>query len=189
MNRINSTQDFTKAQLRISILSKTFIGIGLKGNECLEDFLKTVCKPHEFIGCYVPIKPEIDSKPIIKILAKENKIICLPHGKKNKAILDFYQMRETFILDDYRVPAPVPSEKIIIPTLCFVPCVGFDKKGNRLGRGAGCYDATLETFRKNNKDFVAIGVAWDEQELAHIPNEPHDQRLDYMITQSRIVKF
>jgi 5-formyltetrahydrofolate cyclo-ligase len=59
--------------------------------------------------------------------------------------------------------------------------LGFDREGNRLGQGQGHYDRTLEALRSKGP-VLAVGVAFAAQEIAHIPFEPHDQRLDWIIT-------
>lgn len=63
--------------------------------------------------------------------------------------------------------------------LVVVPAVAYDRKGNRLGRGKGFYDRLLAETRATK-----IGVAYEFQMLDEIPAEPHDVRMDMVITQS-----
>ncbi len=70
------------------------------------------------------------------------------------------------------------------PELVLVPLLGFDRKGNRLGYGAGYYDAGLRRLRSQGP-VTAIGVAFDEQEFPDIPHGPQDERLDMILTPSR----
>ncbi len=72
------------------------------------------------------------------------------------------------------------------PTLVLVPLVAFDRKGNRVGYGAGYYDACLRDLRARGRA-TAIGVAFDEQEFPDIPREPQDEPLDMILTPSRII--
>ncbi len=65
-----------------------------------------------------------------------------------------------------------------------IPGLAFDKKGNRLGFGAGIYDRLLE-----NTKGLKIGICYDEQIVKHIPNEPHDQIMDVLITPNEIIKI
>lgn len=68
--------------------------------------------------------------------------------------------------------------------LVVVPAVAYDRKGNRLGRGKGFYDRLLAETRASK-----IGVAYEFQMLDEIPAEPHDVRMDMVITQSATFIF
>lgn len=62
--------------------------------------------------------------------------------------------------------------------LIAVPGVAFDHKGNRMGRGRGFYDRML----KSTPNAVKIGLAYDFQILENIPTEPHDVKMDKVIS-------
>ena len=62
-----------------------------------------------------------------------------------------------------------------------VPLVGFTAKGDRLGQGGGHYDRWLE----DREEVTAIGLAWDCQLTENLPVEPHDRRLDAVVTPTR----
>lgn len=64
-----------------------------------------------------------------------------------------------------------------------VPVVGFDKSGNRIGMGGGWYDK----FLAMHPNALKVGLAYDECELQKIEPEPHDVRLDYIITPTRLI--
>ena len=63
--------------------------------------------------------------------------------------------------------------------LIVVPGVAFDTQGNRMGRGRGFYDRLL----KSTPNAVKIGVAYDFQMMDVIPVEPHDVKMDRVITE------
>jgi 5-formyltetrahydrofolate cyclo-ligase len=65
--------------------------------------------------------------------------------------------------------------------------MAFDRKGYRLGYGGGFYDRTLEVLRAK-KSIVAIGIAYAAQEVGHVPRGPHDQPLDYVMTEREVFK-
>lgn len=65
--------------------------------------------------------------------------------------------------------------------LVVVPAVAYDRQGNRLGRGKGFYDRLLATTRATK-----IGVAYEFQIVDEIPCEPHDVKMDMVISQSGI---
>ncbi|MDG2197765.1 MAG: 5-formyltetrahydrofolate cyclo-ligase [SAR324 cluster bacterium] len=66
--------------------------------------------------------------------------------------------------------------------LVLVPGLAFSRKGARLGQGRGYYDRFLNQFNEAK----TLGVGFDWQLLEHIPEEPHDRRLDGVLTESQI---
>jgi 5-formyltetrahydrofolate cyclo-ligase len=65
-----------------------------------------------------------------------------------------------------------------------VPGLVFDLCGNRIGQGGGWYDRVLAGAPSQLK----IGVAFDFQLAKDLPHEPHDQRMDLVVTEKRVVK-
>jgi 5-formyltetrahydrofolate cyclo-ligase len=67
--------------------------------------------------------------------------------------------------------------------LVLVPGIAFDANGNRLGRGRGFYDRIL-----SHASGVKCGVAYDFQLVEKIPVEPHDAKINFIVTPNRCVK-
>lgn len=63
-----------------------------------------------------------------------------------------------------------------------VPGVAFDKKLNRLGRGKGYYDKLLA-----QSSATKIGICYELQLFDEIPAEPHDIKMDFIITENNII--
>lgn len=72
-----------------------------------------------------------------------------------------------------------PPFKKVIPEWLFVPGVGFDLAGARLGRGKGYYDRYLE-----HKKCLKIGLCWSGQMIEQIPVEKHDSHMDFIVTEN-----
>lgn len=68
--------------------------------------------------------------------------------------------------------------------LIVVPGVAFDCEGNRMGRGRGFYDRLL----KLTPWALKVGVAYDFQMLDHIPTEPHDVKMDVVVSEKWTVE-
>lgn len=80
-----------------------------------------------------------------------------------------------------RQPAGTAPE--LVPDVLFMPLVGFTARGERLGQGGGFYDRWLAA----NPATLAIGMAWDVQEVDSLPLEDHDMPLAAIITPTRIL--
>lgn len=72
--------------------------------------------------------------------------------------------------------------------LVFMPLVAFDQHRNRLGMGKGYYDRTFESFKQNSshKPFL-VGLAYHMQEVQQLITEPHDVKLDMIVTEKGII--
>jgi 5-formyltetrahydrofolate cyclo-ligase len=78
---------------------------------------------------------------------------------------------------------PVPFEDIDIVV---TPALGFDRKGNRLGRGGSFYD---RFFSNAELKATRCGFAFAEQLLDSIPVKEHDQPVDSLVTDEGIIYF
>ncbi|MBN2315898.1 MAG: 5-formyltetrahydrofolate cyclo-ligase [Sedimentisphaerales bacterium] len=76
---------------------------------------------------------------------------------------------------------PVPFGEI---DLVVTPGLGFDRRGNRLGRGGSYYDRFF-----TNPDVKAIrcGLGFDEQIVDDVPVVEHDQPVDFLVTDKEVV--
>jgi 5-formyltetrahydrofolate cyclo-ligase len=81
---------------------------------------------------------------------------------------------------------PHAADPEAIPGAVLVPLLAFDAAGNRLGYGAGYYDAALRALRRTAR-VIAIGLGFDEQQLPDIPREPQDETLDMILTPTRVI--
>ncbi|MBD5184182.1 MAG: 5-formyltetrahydrofolate cyclo-ligase [Bacteroidales bacterium] len=68
--------------------------------------------------------------------------------------------------------------------LVIVPAVAYDRAGNRLGRGKGFYDRLL-----SNTAATKVGIGYEFQIVDEIPAEPHDVKMDMVITQKTVLRF
>lgn len=127
-----------------------------------------------------------DELPTIEFLKKwgKNKQFYLPRvNGVNLDILPYDQSR--LELGAFHIEEP-QGDDLVDPDeieLIVVPAVAYDRRGNRLGRGKGFYDRLLASTRATK-----IGVGYDFQLVDLLPTEPHDVPMDFVITQTTIVK-
>ena len=81
---------------------------------------------------------------------------------------------------------PNKKNKKTKPQLILTPLVAFDKNKNRLGYGRGFYDRFLNQVSKQ-KNIISIGIAFSFQEIRKIPSEKHDKKLDYILTEKKLI--
>ena len=143
------------------------------------------------IGSFMSIRSEISTKQLnIKILYMKKKL-AFPSIEKNSETLIFKKTNslKNFKLGKFNIPEPKNDNKEIIPQLFFVPCLGFDLKGYRIGYGGGFYDKTFEKLNKLNLLFYAVGFAYDDQKQNELPIEKFDYKLDFVLTEKQLYTF
>ena len=72
--------------------------------------------------------------------------------------------------------------------IVFLPLVGFDKKGGRLGMGGGFYDRTFEGKNADQAPLL-IGLAHDCQQVKSLPIEGWDVPLEIFITPTQVIQI
>ncbi|MDE2340639.1 MAG: 5-formyltetrahydrofolate cyclo-ligase [Alphaproteobacteria bacterium] len=119
------------------------------------------------------------SEPDVMPLVAKAKSLALPRINADNR-MDFIRWQPDDPLDIWRgIAQPRDGAERVAPDLVLVPLVGFDRRGNRLGQGGGHYDRTLARLPTTRR----IGIGWSIQEIAVLPAEPHDIRLDAILTE------
>jgi 5,10-methenyltetrahydrofolate synthetase len=147
-----------------------------------------VGRPDTVIGAYWPIKGEFDPLPALHRWKEDGELtdqetrrrIGLPVINKLHKTLTFHAWYPGCPMekDAYDIPKPKDTE-VLVPTLLFVPCVGFGPKGNRLGYGGGFYDRTLASLAP--KPFT-VGLGFNFGFVPDLEFEAHDVPLDAILT-------
>ena len=147
-------------------------------------------RPDAVIGAYWPIKGEFDPLPALfrwqeagleedAKSAQSHRRIGLPVVNKVDKTLTFYTWYPGCPMEDaFGIPKPKDTE-VVVPTLIFVPCVGFGPGGYRLGYGGGFYDRTLASLQP--KPFT-VGLGYDFGWLPDLAPESHDVPLDAILS-------
>ena len=147
----------------------------------------------EVIGAYWPIKGEFDPLPALHRWKEDGELLDQPQPRRiGLPVVDKVHKTLTFHAwypgcpmqeDAYGIPKPKDTE-IIVPTLLFVPCVGYGPGGFRLGYGGGFYDRTLAALLP--KPFT-VGLGYTNGWLPDMEPEPHDVPLDALLNDNGVV--
>ncbi len=138
-------------------------------------------KSAQTIAGYWPMAGEVDIRPLLAKLSR----CCLPVVVQKQAPLVFrrWQSGDNLVTGPHQTNHPDEKAEVVVPDLVLVPLLAFDQQGGRLGFGGGYYDRTLSAL-----DAIRLGVGYDEQEVDFVPMEPFDQRMDWIITPSRVIR-
>ncbi len=136
------------------------------------------------VSAFHPIREEPDSLMLLDALANDGFQTALPAVVARGSCLAFRLWRpgDPTALGAMGVPEPLAAAPAVEPDLLFVPLACFDRRGHRIGYGAGYYDRSLARLRAM-KPIHAVGVAYGVCEVAAVPYEAHDQKLDVIVTE------
>ena len=102
--------------------------------------------------------------------------------------INFYKFSTgtKLIKNKYNILEPEVTNEIIFPKLVLVPLLAFNESGFRLGYGGGFYDKYFSS--QEEKDIIKVGLGFSFQKVNEIPIESHDQKLDWILTESYLYK-
>ena len=140
------------------------------------------------VHCYVSAKNnEVDTRRLISDALEEGKRIVVPVTDVRQRRLDHSEIVSLDELEPSVFGLLEPKEAcrrligIVEMDLVIVPGVAFDPRGHRIGFGGGFYDRFLREVRAPK-----IALAYSFQVLEAIEVDPHDVKMDQIVTDERI---
>ena len=135
---------------------------------------------------YASLPAEADTSGMIDRALSDGKRVLVPRADLPGRRLDWFRIRDRakdLEPGTMGIPEPVgalvrrarPGEAECV----LVPGLGFDRRNNRLGRGAGFYDRFLAGL---GPGAMKIGIGFSFQVVDALPVEDHDVRLDAVLT-------
>lgn len=145
------------------------------------------------IFIYVSFRSEVETLPLIHLLLEMGKKVSVPLTRVDQKRLDIVMLEDP---DRDLAPGyctiPEPTEEVAaarsIPVeeldLIILPGSVFDERGGRFGYGGGYYDRLLAQIPSAGR----YGLAYELQMVKKLVLQPHDQILDSIITEQRVIK-
>lgn len=147
------------------------------------------------VAVFVPMKMEVDAGLIERAAREDGKRVVAPRMVPPTPGAPIHEWHlELRVFEDgvdpvesgHMVREPPLEAPLVDPSevdLIVVPGLAFDPRGGRIGYGAGHYDGLLPHIRAGAR----VGVAFDFQLIAEVPEEPSDARVDLVVTDERVV--
>ena len=140
---------------------------------------------------YLSLPHEVDTYEVILSAWQKGKTVAAPKiswQQRHMIPVEISTLETGFSTDvaGLRNPvkgAPVPFEEI---GMVITPGLGFDKNGNRLGRGSSYYD---RFFTNDGLRAIRCGLAFAEQVVDHIATAKHDVPVNMLVTDETVMYF
>ena len=127
---------------------------------------------------------EADTLPVIERLLSGNKQVFLPRVEGKVMVAVPYTPETIFVKSNYGIQEPQGQAHEGVIEVTVLPLLAADKSGNRLGYGGGYYDKFLK-----DRQTLKIGYCYDFQVLDGLYSQPHDIKLDVIVTDKRIIRI
>lgn len=135
------------------------------------------------VSGFWPMGKELDIRPLLGALHEQGHRIVLPETPKRGNPLIFRLWHPGAVMLPERFGTSRPDGEVLAPDFLLVPLLAFDRRGYRVGYGAGYYDRTLAGLPGRFR----LGVAYAAQELDEVPAGPYDERLDAIATERGVI--
>jgi len=137
------------------------------------------------VALYLAADGEISTCALVKLTRGLTKSIFLPRITDNDLGFAPWYKDAALSPNRYNIPEPMKDE-VLCPAsqldIIFLPTVGWDRRGGRLGMGGGFYDRTLTDITGP----LLVGLAYENQRVDDIPIERWDIPLDYVATDTAL---
>ncbi|MEN3811497.1 5-formyltetrahydrofolate cyclo-ligase [Chromobacterium piscinae] len=146
--------------------------------------------PRKRVGSYLAAGSELDLAEVMNAALWRGAVVYLPQIPRRGRRLWFTRLGAAdrwYLHPRYRIleyaGARLRAERLDV---VFVPLLGVDRDGYRMGQGGGFYDSTLAFRRRHalSGKPLLVGVAFDCQLVDAVPREAWDVRLDWLLTES-----
>ena len=142
-------------------------------------------KPDMVVTTYCPMGSEADPSLLAAAAVDAGCRLALPHVVRRSMPMRFLAWDPARALEPgpFGLSQPPADSPELVPDLILTPLVGFDRRLNRLGQGAGYYDRAFARF----DHAMRIGVAWSVQEVPAVPADIWDVPLHLIVTEKEVI--
>jgi 5-formyltetrahydrofolate cyclo-ligase len=140
------------------------------------------------IGLYLANDGELETGPLARLCRETGKTLFLPVISADKRLsFATWTGADPLMPNQYGIGEPAADSPRCAPQeldIIFLPLVGWDRSGGRLGMGGGYYDRTLAGLEQEGCGAgpLLVGLAHALQEVARVPRESWDVAMDFVVT-------
>jgi 5-formyltetrahydrofolate cyclo-ligase len=158
---------------------------GQAANAVRDNFLAAVTlAPGAIIGGYWPTGTELDVRPLLTALHERGHVCALPVAQRRQPLtFHIWRPNDKLVAGVFGILMPDHHTPVVVPDVLLVPLLAFDGNGMRLGYGGGYLDRTIPEIRRR-KPLLTVGIAYAAQQVAKVPTDQFDQRLDWVVTET-----
>ncbi|MBV9567136.1 MAG: 5-formyltetrahydrofolate cyclo-ligase [Hyphomicrobiales bacterium] len=140
------------------------------------------------VSGFWPIRSELDPRWLMRELAAKGARLALPCIEYGRLVFRQFTFGEPLRKVGFGLSQPFAEATLVDPEVMLVPLAAFDRDCGRIGYGKGYYDGAIERLAGKAKPPRTLGLAFACQEVEKVPLEPHDQRLEGVLTERELIR-
>lgn len=139
-------------------------------------------EPDMVVSAYWPIRSEVDPRTIFPLIREKRARIALPRIQGGAMHFHRWEDGDKLEKGDFGLLQPAADAPLLEPDILLTPLSVCDTSGGRIGYGKGYYDRSISRI-ESQKAVTVIGLAFSVQLVDHVPQESHDRKLDFLVTE------
>lgn len=180
-----------KATIRAAALERRDAlseAVRIKGSREAVQHLRPLIRAGEIVSLFWPMRSEIDPCGLIDDVHAAGGRIAMPVIEKKRMFFRLFENEHSLEAGVFGTRHPHAGHAVIDPDLIIAPLAAFDRKGGRIGYGAGYYDNAIADLVARGRLFRLSGIAFACQEAPIVPLEPHDVLLPLIATERELIR-
>jgi 5-formyltetrahydrofolate cyclo-ligase len=149
--------------------------------------LRPLIRAGEAVSLFWPMRDEIDPRGLIGDVLGAGGRVALPVIERRRMFFRRFAGEHCLEAGVFGTRHPNAAEPVIDPDLVVAPLAAFDRRGGRIGYGAGYYDQAIADLKARGRPLRVVGIGFACQELEDVPVEPHDARLQMIATERELI--
>jgi 5-formyltetrahydrofolate cyclo-ligase len=149
--------------------------------------LRPFIRAGETVSLFWPMRDEIDPRSLIDHVLGAGGRIAMPVVEKRRMFFRAFEGEASLEPGVFGTHHPHAGHPVLDPDFVIAPLAAFDRRGGRIGYGAGHYDKAIADLRARGRAFRLAGIAFACQEVERVPLEPHDEILETIATEAELV--
>jgi len=186
------TENLSKSELRTLALDRRAALSEAQRVQASHDavnHLAVLIRSGETVALFHPIRGEMDPTALSSAITAAGGTVLLPAVTKDEIEFRVHDPDTPLERGAFGTRHPPAMAGLSDPHLIIAPLAAFDREGNRIGYGGGFYDRAAACLTAANHAFRYVGIAFACQEVEAVPAEPHDRRLDAVVTENGLTAF
>lgn len=149
--------------------------------------LKPLLRRSETVSLYWPMRGEIDPRGLIADIHAIDGQVAMPVVADGEIIFRRFDGEDCLEAGVFGTRHPHAGMPRLDPHLIIAPLAAFDRRGGRIGYGAGHYDKAIAALMARGWSHRLAGIAFSCQEVEAVPVAPHDIILPVVATEHGLI--
>jgi 5-formyltetrahydrofolate cyclo-ligase len=158
------------------------------GSRMAVALLRPFIREGETVSLFWPMRSEIDPRALVDDVLALNGRVAMPVIESRRMFFRAFDTEAGLEAGVFGTRHPHAGHPVVDPDFIIAPLAAFDRRGGRIGYGAGYYDKAIGDLRARGRPYRVAGLGFACQEVETVPVEPHDELLPLIATERELIR-